>query len=136
VFYVLCFLILLFLTTLTTLLTPHCSLYATLPHHSHYTSLHLTTLPHHYASLHYHTTTPQYTLPHHLSWGNDPVSRLKRKLDFKIERRKFWKIVLFTLFLIYPSVSATILRFFVCRDVNGVWLLNEDFSIQCYDDEW
>lgn len=42
--------------------------------------------------------------------------RIKRQ----VSRIKFWKLTLFTLFLIYPYVSANSFKFFVCRSVNGV----------------
>lgn len=34
-------------------------------------------------------------------------------------RRMFWKLVLFTIFLVYPNVSATVLGVFVCKEVDG-----------------
>ena len=37
----------------------------------------------------------------------------------KRSRRKFWKLVLFTVFLLYPNVSSTVLGFFVCKNVAG-----------------
>ena len=60
-------------------------------------------------------------------------------------QRIFWKLFLFTLFLIYPGVSSTVLRLFVCREVQVVndegitkvqSFLLADFSIQCYDSTW
>ena len=34
-------------------------------------------------------------------------------------RRKFWKLVIFTIFLIYPSVSSIIMKMFVCREIGA-----------------
>ena len=34
----------------------------------------------------------------------------KDEAERKLYRRKFWKLFLFTLFLIYPTVSATVVR--------------------------
>jgi len=51
-------------------------------------------------------------------------------------RRQFWKLFLFTLFLIYPGVSSTVLRLFVCRDINGVNYLLADFTVECGTSEW
>jgi len=64
----------------------------------------------------------------------DPVfhDRMARKR----RRRKFWKLMLFTLFLIYPHVSSTMLRMYVCRKVEGEYYLVEDFHIRCFDSEW
>lgn len=33
----------------------------------------------------------------------------------KRSRRKFWKLVLFTMFLLYPGVSSSVLSIFVCK---------------------
>ena len=54
----------------------------------------------------------------------------------KIGRRNFWRLVLFTLFLVYPSISSTVLRSFVCDKVEGIWYLRADFSVQCYDSSY
>ena len=67
---------------------------------------------------------------------NSPIDSLIISFDYKLERRKFWKIILFTLFLIYPLVSAMIFKFFICIEVNEVLYLQIDMSIECYDDLW
>jgi hypothetical protein len=51
-------------------------------------------------------------------------------------RRKFWKLALFTSFLMYPIVSRSVLSIFICKDVVGVYYMNADFSIVCFDDAW
>jgi len=51
-------------------------------------------------------------------------------------RRIMWKLVLFTLFLIYPGVSADVLGMLVCKDINGTSYLLADFSIHCGSPEW
>lgn len=51
-------------------------------------------------------------------------------------RRNFWKLLLFLLFLVYPTVSATVLRLYVCIDVEGVSYLRADLTTQCHTDEW
>jgi uncharacterized membrane protein len=51
-------------------------------------------------------------------------------------RRVFWKLVLFSLFLLYPGVSSSVLSVFVCRDINGKPYLLADFSLQCYSSDW
>ena len=43
---------------------------------------------------------------------------------------------MFFLFLIYPGVSATVMRTFVCRDVDGISLLEADYRLECFNDEW
>jgi len=57
--------------------------------------------------------------------------------DFrKRARRIFWKLILFTLFLIYPGVSSTVMSLFVCKDIGGTPYLLTDFSIRCGDARW
>jgi hypothetical protein len=61
---------------------------------------------------------------------------MRRLMDFKREKRRFWKMTLFTMFLIYPHVSSSVLRFFSCEQINGVWYLYEDFTLECYTPEY
>lgn len=49
---------------------------------------------------------------------------------------KFWKLFLYLLFLIYPSVSGTVLRHFVCKQIDDHSYLLTDLRIQCYTDQW
>jgi hypothetical protein len=49
---------------------------------------------------------------------------------------KFWKLFLYLLFLIYPSVSSTVLRHFVCKQIDDHSYLLTDLRIQCYTDIW
>jgi len=49
----------------------------------------------------------------------------------KAARQRFWSLVMFTLFLVYPTVSSTILRLYQCKEVYGVTYLRSDFSILC-----
>jgi len=51
-------------------------------------------------------------------------------------RRNFWKLWLFLLFLVYPTVSATVLRLYVCIDVQGTSYLRADLTTQCYTEKW
>lgn len=64
-----------------------------------------------------------------------PKNVLSRETDArarKRSRKKFWRMLIFSLFLIYPSVSSTILRLYVCTEVEGVHYLRADMSITCY----
>jgi len=51
-------------------------------------------------------------------------------------RRKFMKLTIFTIFLIYPTVSASVLKLYVCQNVAGTYYLLEDFTIICHDHRW
>jgi hypothetical protein len=48
----------------------------------------------------------------------------------------FWKLFLYGLFLIYPSVSSTVLRHFVCKQIDDNSYLWADLRVQCYTDRW
>ena len=59
-----------------------------------------------------------------------------RRLSNDRRRRQFWKLTLFTIFLIWPNVCATILGLFVCKDVNGTSYVLTDMEVECYDSRW
>ncbi len=66
--------------------------------------------------------------------------RLKRQFDHiiarKMIRKKTWKLVLFSLFFLYPFVSSTILSLFNCQEIIGFYYLRADFRLHCYDSKW
>ena len=64
--------------------------------------------------------------------GSGQEARAKRKLH----RRKVWKLALFTMFLVFPKVSSTVLSIYICRDIDGTSYLLSDFNILCYDARW
>jgi len=64
---------------------------------------------------------------------NDDDTKRKQRGEW---RKKYWKLLLFTLFLLYPGVSSKILSYFVCREVEGTSYLLVDFKVTCYDGEW
>ena len=45
-------------------------------------------------------------------------------------------MVIFSLFLVYPLVSSTIFRIFVCKRIYGIDYLLADFTKECYTSEW
>jgi len=53
-----------------------------------------------------------------------------------MRRRQFLKLCFFTLFLTYPSISSSILSYWVCKPVGNQYYLVTDFSLFCYDDLW
>jgi hypothetical protein len=67
-------------------------------------------------------------------YADSNVARVRRALW----RLKFVRLLFFTLFLVYPSVSARLFSLFVCRDVpgTGASYVLADFSQKCYDDRW
>jgi TRAP-type C4-dicarboxylate transport system permease small subunit len=70
-------------------------------------------------------------------WDKSLTKELSReRAANKRTRRKFWKLVLFTAFLIYPGVSSTILSMFMCEKVNDTIYLKADFSLRCGDKRW
>ncbi len=46
----------------------------------------------------------------------------------KRSRIRFWRMLEYFLFLIYPTVSSSVLRYFVCRTISGVPYLLADMS--------
>ena len=43
---------------------------------------------------------------------------------------------LFLLFVLYAGVSTTIMKFFKCTEIEGIWLLDADHRLQCFEPEW
>jgi len=51
-------------------------------------------------------------------------------------RGKSYRLLLWTLFLLYPATSARILSMFVCRSIDGKSYLMADFTIECGGQDW
>lgn len=49
--------------------------------------------------------------------------------------RRYLKLCLFTLFLVYPKISSLVLSTFRCVEIDGVRFLYEDLSLRC-DAQW
>jgi len=62
--------------------------------------------------------------------ANDGVAQSEQLLG---HRAKFWRLILYTLFLVYPLVSSTIVRTFPCKTVLGEAYLLADFKVSCDD---
>ena len=56
--------------------------------------------------------------------------------DRKRFKRQLWKVVCFLMFLIYPGVSSVVLRYFVCKEVEGEFFLVADFRLKCFQSTW
>ncbi len=61
-----------------------------------------------------------YLLPQYVMDSRDMSDSQAGRQRRKRRRRVFWKLTIFSFFLIYPFVSTTVLSMFVCREVNGV----------------
>lgn len=55
-------------------------------------------------------------------------ARVRRRSRF---RGRIMRCLLFTVFLIYPSSSSTVIRLYACRTVEGVRYLLADFNSLC-----
>jgi hypothetical protein len=82
-----------------------------------------------------------YLVPKYLRWfaamaGGSEDSLKKSSLSLKRGIRKFWKMFLFTLFLLYPTVSSIVIRLYSCRTIEGVSYLVADFNIRCSSSRW
>jgi hypothetical protein len=53
-----------------------------------------------------------------------------------IYRCKSIKLILFALFLVYPSVSANVISMFVCQLIDGKSLMLADLTLECGDPRW
>ena len=74
-----------------------------------------------------------YYLPHHIRHpGNHPAAVLKRRRHLA----KTSKLILFSIFLLYPKVSSSLLNMYVCREIEGTSYLLSDFTIECFRDRW
>jgi len=68
--------------------------------------------------------------------GRLAIEEQRSRLAQKRSRRRFWRMLIYSLFLIYPSVSSTIIRLYVCRTIDGVSYLVEDFRLICYTPDY
>jgi hypothetical protein len=81
-----------------------------------------------------------YLLPRYLrlvssySKGDEEI----KKAEYRMKRvvRKFWKMFLFTLFLIYPTVSSIMVRLYSCQSIEGTSYLQSDFNVLCSSKAW
>lgn len=72
-----------------------------------------------------------YVIPGYIKSSVSIADKEGAKIDRKSTRQKFWSLVMFTLFLFYPTVSTVILRLYQCTEVYGVSYLRLDFSVIC-----
>lgn len=49
---------------------------------------------------------------------------------------RFWRLTLYVVFLIYPGVSSTVLRHYICVDIDSTPYLYADLRVQCYTQTW
>lgn len=67
-------------------------------------------------------------------------SSMQNQLNFEQRRaasyRQFVKLLLFTVFLLYPFVSRIILSVYNCEEILGESYLLADFSLRCGQGEW
>lgn len=55
---------------------------------------------------------------------------------FCVYGRVPWQMLFFLLFLVYPSLSATILRLYICTTIEGTSYLVADMTVQCHTSTW
>ena len=74
-----------------------------------------------------------YLVPSHL----DLFCFRRQTLQAKTRTRmKFWKLFLYCLFLVYPSLSSTVLRQHVCLTIDNTYWLLTNLRVQCYTSDW
>ena len=74
-----------------------------------------------------------YLLPNYLEWGPFRSKTLQERQRGKMN---FWRLFLYLLFLVYPSVSSTVLRLYVCTEIDGSYYLQTDLRVSCYSSQW
>ena len=78
-----------------------------------------------------------YLLPNYLEWGPFRSKTLQERQRGKMN---FWRLFLYLLFLVYPSVSSTVLRLYVCQEIVGTnssgSFLTTDLRVECYTSLW
>jgi hypothetical protein len=77
-----------------------------------------------------------YFLPSYYRERRDMSDSASFRRARKMSRHKAWKLVLFTVFLIYPAVSRMVLGIFMCKEVEGNSFVLNDFTLLCGSDEW
>jgi hypothetical protein len=60
----------------------------------------------------------------------------ERPITLQIGRYRVLKLFAWTLFLLYPFLCATILKYYVCRKINDEIFLVADFAVHCYSEKW
>ena len=68
-----------------------------------------------------------------VAWVLDTIFRAPRppQLD-----QTYLTYLFNTLLFLYPFLSPAVVAVFNCREVAGVWYLEADYSIVCYDNRW
>jgi len=54
----------------------------------------------------------------------------------KRRRRETYRLVMYTFFLVFPSVCNSTFGIFMCKEVEGIHYLVNDFSLLCFDERW
>ena len=63
------------------------------------------------------------------------ASQARDDQEIETKANQGWKVSLFFLFLIYPSVSATILKIWDCEAIDGAKYLRSDYRLVCWEGE-
>jgi len=64
---------------------------------------------------------------------NDDDTQRRRRREWL---HKTYRLALFTLFLLYPGVSSSVLAMFTCHDVEGTYYMLSDIRVLCLDARW
>jgi hypothetical protein len=66
-------------------------------------------------------------------WG---LYKNKESEFFTVIHNRFIYLIVLITFIMYPSISNTILRIYKCEEIDGNWYLSSDLSIGCFDETW
>lgn len=64
------------------------------------------------------------------------ADQLRKQHKRNARNRQFIRLLLFTVFLLYPFVSKVVLGVYNCTTVEGVSYLVADFGLHCFDSTW
>jgi len=73
-----------------------------------------------------------FTLANRFDYRDDDAQRRQRTQWIQ----KTYRLALFTLFLLYPGVSSSVLTMFSCEEVNGTHYMLSNFNVTCMDEQW
>lgn len=63
-------------------------------------------------------------------------SKDEKTQEISVNSIRAWRIFLFILFFLYPSLSTSVLGLYVCRNIDSDSYLLSDFSVRCYTNEY
>jgi hypothetical protein len=64
------------------------------------------------------------------------LAQVRLRLNLLRISQRSWKLIILTMFLVFPSVCAQLASFFFCVEVDSIHYLKSDLTLICYGEEW